>query len=178
MRCELLRASWLPLRPQSLGPLGDATRPPKMNGFKYFLMVALLWLAVSSAAFASFEFQDIHVISFTPANKSDRYTLVFDAETTDYGDLTNLPKKKRRFTVRLRCEPRFCTIDDYRAAVLLFRQSIERGPDITIARMSATGWRPIRGSRGVFESVGLRIPKPPADYKGSPVLLFLHDDRF
>jgi hypothetical protein len=149
-----------------------------MNGLKHFLMIVLSGLALSSAAFAHFEFQDIHVISFAPAEKADRYTLIFDAETTDYGDLTNLPKKKRRFTVRLRCEPRFCTIDGYRAAVRLLQQRIERGPDITIARMSGAGWRPVRGSRNVFESVGLHIPKPPPDFKGSPVLLFLHDDRF
>ncbi|MEK0451595.1 MAG: hypothetical protein RL088_3863 [Verrucomicrobiota bacterium] len=149
-----------------------------MNGLKHFLTIVLLLLVASSAAFANFEFQNIHVISFTPADKSDQHTLVFDAETTDYGDLTNLPKKKRRFTVKLRCEARFCTIEEYRAAIQLLQQRIERGPDITIARMSATGWRPVRGRRGVFESVGLRIPKPPDDYKGTPILLFLHDDRF
>ena len=149
-----------------------------MNRLIRILLIALLSLAVLPSASAMFEMQDIRVISFVPADKSDRYTLVFDAETTDYADRTNLPRKKRRFTVRLRCDPAFCQISEYRAAVELLRQRINHGPDIRIARMSATGWRPVSGSRGVFESVGLRIPRPHTAWKGPAVLLFIHDDRF
>jgi hypothetical protein len=149
-----------------------------MNRLTHFLLIAVLSLGLLPSASAHFEFQDIHVVSFVPADQPDRYTLVFDAETKDYGDRTNLPRKKRRFTVRLRCEPRFCKIDEYRAALDLLQQRIKEGPDLRIARMSGTGWRPVPGRRGVFESVGLRIPKPPERWKGSPVLLFIHDDRF
>ena len=120
----------------------------------------------------------IHVISFTPGAKPERYTIVFDAETTDFGDRTNLPRKRRRFTVMLRCDPRFCRLDAYRDAVQLLRRRIEQSPDVSIARMSGTGWRSVPGKRGVFESVGLYIPKPPPEDTGPPILLFLHDDRF
>jgi hypothetical protein len=149
-----------------------------MNRLIRTLVLALLSLGVLPSASASFEYQDIRVISFVPADKSDRYILVFDAETINYGDRTNLPRKKRRFTVRLRCDPAFCKISEYRDAVDLLRQRINQGPDIRIARMSAKGWRPVPGSRGVFESVGLRIPKPPEHREVTPVLLFIHDDRF
>ncbi len=88
------------------------------------MLIALLWFASYLAA---------------SADKSICYTLVVDAVTTNCGDVTKIPKKERRFTVRLCCEPRLCTLDDYRAAVQLLRLRIRRGPDIDIARMSATG---------------------------------------
>ena len=149
-----------------------------MKSIKPFLLIALLLLAVAPHTLASSEFQEIHVISLVPDDKPDRYTIVFDAATTDYGERRNLPREVRRFTVLLRCEPRFCTLDEYREAIQLLQRRLSGSPDITIARMSATGWRPVSSRRGVFESVGLRVPKPPKDYKGAPALLFLHDDRF
>jgi hypothetical protein len=149
-----------------------------MNRLKCKYTIALFWLGLAVSAAAYFERQNIHVVSFAAAKEPDRYTMVFDAETTDYGDRVNLPRKKRRFTVLLRCDPYFCTLPEYREAVKLLRHRIAESPDISIARMSGTGWRPMPRQRGVFATVGLRIPKPPNDYKGPPVLLFVHDDRF
>jgi hypothetical protein len=145
-----------------------------MNPFKHLLIIATLLFGGIHSATAMFESLPIHVISFTPAKKGDSYTIVFDAETTDYGDRMDLPRKKRRFTVALRREPRFCTLEQYQEAVQLLRRRIAESSDVTVARMSGTGWRPVPGKRGVFESVGLLIPRPPADYKGTPVLLFIH----
>ena len=149
-----------------------------MNSLKHLLIIMAFLLGGVRPASAMFDELSIHVVSFTPADKPDRYTLIFDAETTDYGDLTNLPLRKRHFTVMLRCEPRFCSLDEYREAIRLLRQRIEHSPDVTIGRMAATGWRPVPRKRGVFESVGLRIPRPPAGVTAPTVLMFLHDDRF
>lgn len=141
-------------------------------------LFSLISFGISPLTLAHDVLQKVHVVSFAPAGKADRHTIVFDAETTNYGDLTNLPLKKRRFIIRLRCEPRFSTMDQYRAAIQLLQRCIAESPDITIARMSSKGWRPVSGQRGIFESVGLRIQEPPKDHNGPPVILFLHDDRF
>jgi len=111
-----------------------------MKRIQHLLVFAALFFGTIHPAAAMVESQLIHVISFTPAEKPDRYTIVFDAETTDDGKRINLPRKKRRFTVQLRCDPRFCRLDQYRDAVQLLRWRIEQSPDVTIFRMSGRGW--------------------------------------
>ena len=147
-----------------------------MDRLKYICMIAMLWVGLVFSACAAFDLQEIHVVSFAASKAPDRYTIVFDAVTADYGDLTNLSRKKRHFIVQLRCDPHFCTLAEYRTAIQLLRQRLADGVDFTIARMSGIGWRAVAGQRGMFETVGLRIPKRPNDRSG-PVL-FLHDDRF
>jgi hypothetical protein len=56
-----------------------------MRTIKQLLLLAALSRAVAPCAWAHASFRDIHVISFMPVGKPDRYTMVFDAETTDYG---------------------------------------------------------------------------------------------
>lgn len=144
------------------------------------LLSFVVLVASAAGARAHVETLDIRVISFTSETQPDRYVIVFDAVTTDYGETTGLPAKRRKFEVHLRCEPRLASsLETYRECVRILRQRLSRGAEVRIGRMSGRGWRPVPGGKGMFESVGLdlrREPGHPSDDRA--FIYFIHDDRF
>jgi hypothetical protein len=150
-----------------------------MHSMRVILLTVSLFFGIIASAGAHVETLTIHVISFTPEKQPDRYTIVFDAVTSDYGDDYNLPARKRRFEVHLRCEPRFGPREEFRESVRILRSRLSHGPALLVGRMSGRGWRPIPGQKNVFESVGLathRAPDIPSE--DHTLVYFVHDDRY
>ena len=119
---------------------------------------------------------DIHVISFTPAKEPDRYIIVFEMVKWHMGGGAT-PKGK--FEVRLRQEPRFCSLETYRECIRILRERITRGPDIRIGLLASKGFQPVPGRRGVFQSVGLGIARSADDRSDERAMIyFIHDDSY